>query len=574
MSRFVTQQRGIFHFRRRVPARVAERIGCRELYRSLYTSNLKLAVRRARKLVIATDELFAMSIDRKFSDDQIRAAVRLSFEKLNKGHAEAIQKTDVSGLPELLEKFAHHQLRWDDEHAQQDWHMSGPTMDDLEASWNLNVAGFDGYSATYSDKSRFVEILTDEFRKIIKIRHDFYYSSDRNEFEKSQIVNHPLVSPETSVTSDSSLGEDGSRLFSVEFAKYIAEKTTATSKSGKKSSYRKPKSGRPHPSARLLAQLIGDFPVEKYTRKMAKEFKQQLSLVPQAFGKGNCEDVWEAIEAVNEETLLMKGKTIKKHFSALSGFWVDQIDSNLASSNIFLGHIFDLTDSIPRQPWRTEDLIRFFSDAIWTDLDDDSTSLWLPVIGLFTGMRLDEIANLSASNGVVQSPEGILYFKVAPHSGWSGKTPAAHRRIPVHNALLQLGLERMLAVKSNVSERFLFSDLRETDYSEGRSSSYSRRFSYDLRRLNYPISVTFHSFRHTFRTKIASSKHLDRHLDAVTGHASPPKTKNPDEFEGQRSQGKKYEHPDLFPLSLLHDVVESFTVDEAVMKCLKSRLIR
>jgi integrase len=511
-----------------------------------------------------------MAEDRKFTDDQLRAAARLSFEKLNRGHLETIQNMDVCDLPFELKSYAQDRLRWNERDANEFWNSSATVVDGLEAVWNLNMAGFDGYSSTIADQNAYLEILSQEVTNKIKDRHETYYGISHetdHPVPNAEAISAVIENQEPSTNAESLVEEQQEILFSTQFADFRDRELVKAAKKRKSPLRKKKKTDRPHPSAHLLASLVGDFPVNKYTRKMATEFKEKLPEVPQSFGKGKNTDVHKAIAEADADTDLFKGKTIKKHFSALSVFWKDRFDSDLVSSNIFLGHNFDVSDSDQRKPWTKEDLIRLFSDESWIGHDDGSAALWFPVVGLFSGMRMEEIANLSLSEGL-SSVDGITYFNIVPHSDWTGKTPSAYRRVPVHSALAELGFERLVAKKRQRSGDFVFSDLTQTASSENRSASYSREFSRVLRRDKYPKHIVFHSFRHTFRTGIANSKiHQERHLDAVMGHMSPGGEKTP-----KQSIGRRYEHRDLFPIDILRDVVETFKVDDEVMRLLKSRL--
>ncbi len=64
---------------------------------------------------------------------------------------------------------------------------------------------------------------------------------------------------------------------------------------------------------------------------------------------------------------------------------------------------------------------------------------WVPLIALYSGMRLNEICQLLISD-VIDSG-GVVAFDIRPskRAGKSVKTKAGHRQVPVHPVLMQLG---------------------------------------------------------------------------------------------------------------------------------------
>ena len=123
----------------------------------------------------------------------------------------------------------------------------------------------------------------------------------------------------------------------------------------------------------------------------------------------------------------------------------------------------------------------------------------MPLIALFSGLRLGEIAQLTADN--VVEIEGVLCFKIRPTPTPNGeemllKTNAARRNVPVHSELLKIGFAEFVAGKS----ARLFTDL--TAPSVRMSTTYYSRWFAAKFLTSVGISgrmVSFHSFRHNFR---------------------------------------------------------------------------
>jgi len=80
---------------------------------------------------------------------------------------------------------------------------------------------------------------------------------------------------------------------------------------------------------------------------------------------------------------------------------------------------------------------------------------WIPLIGLFTGARLNEICQLHKDNVVKDSLSGIWYFDFNDYSdGDSIKTDAGIRFVPVHPRLRKLGFFRYLQMVEDGGKLF------------------------------------------------------------------------------------------------------------------------
>ena len=143
-------------------------------------------------------------------------------------------------------------------------------------------------------------------------------------------------------------------------------------------------------------------------------------------------------------------------------------------------------------------------------------------IGMFTGMRLGEICNLRQQDIAVI--DGVPCFHVRPHleDGWSPKTAAGTRIIPMHSNLLRM---EGLNLLEDSDEKYLFPDLTVSASGE-RGDNFARSFSKHKKRLGLPDAVTFHSFRHTVSTKLRNQEAHIRELwiDTVLGHEASHKS--------------------------------------------------
>ena len=142
---------------------------------------------------------------------------------------------------------------------------------------------------------------------------------------------------------------------------------------------------------------------------------------------------------------------------------------------------------------------------------------WLPLIAYMTGMRLEEIGQLTQDD--IRRQDDIWYFNLdhAPHKGQLLKNQSSRRQIPLHSRLIELGFLKLV----DASTGRLFPELSSAG-SRQLTASWSQWFGRYLRQV---IGIadprkTFHSFRHTFKDlcrEAGISKDLH---DRLTGHSS------------------------------------------------------
>jgi len=185
-----------------------------------------------------------------------------------------------------------------------------------------------------------------------------------------------------------------------------------------------------------------------------------------------------------------------------------------------------------RHPFSTMQLRRIFDAPIFTGCRDDENGysvlgdqrprrarFWVPLIALFSGLRLNEICQLEVHD--IQDIDGISCFRVAPGVSHTGqekrvKTAASERIVPVHDELVRFGFVAFVKAQRLCGETSLFPEL-PLGHLGYRSTSLSRWFSRFLINADAVAPLTcFHSFRHNFRDGLREAK-VDRDLALVLG---------------------------------------------------------
>jgi hypothetical protein len=229
----------------------------------------------------------------------------------------------------------------------------------------------------------------------------------------------------------------------------------------------------------------------------------------------------------------MSRKTVNKHLTFFTDAFGQRIlRSGYPLTNPFTGVLFAKQDvaktANTRDLWDATALNRMVRLPVWTgsvgahnrfkagDYLADDGKYWIPLIGLFTGMRESEIAMLDVDHIAWDEESKSWLFLVAQNPG-SGKTKAAQRKIPVHPILEQIGLIEFRNAMKAKGFTHLFPDLRQKAKPGQAFGKWFRE--YLTKHGMYQRWRDFHSLRHTFKTRLI--RQLKAHplmVGEVMGH--------------------------------------------------------
>lgn len=277
-------------------------------------------------------------------------------------------------------------------------------------------------------------------------------------------------------------------------------------------------------SLRLFKEHQGDRPISEITKNDLREFKELLRKIPPNYTKR-----FPKLSLTEAAALRLKpisSKTANKILSSISGLFNWATKNGYCTDNPAkgIGIAIRQKPHEERNAFSDDDLNRIFSSPLYTGCASQSRRsapgsnfikderYWLPLIGLYSGMRLEEIAQLRAQD--IQNIEGILCFNIHAKNGNTLKTFAAERIVPVHSILISAGFAEH--VKKRAAS--LWPGLSRC--SDGTlSAAFSKWFGryLDTIGLTDP-KLTFHSLRHTFANALKQQQVPHAMLQALLGH--------------------------------------------------------
>ena len=296
-------------------------------------------------------------------------------------------------------------------------------------------------------------------------------------------------------------------------------------------------------SLRLLIKVVADRPIPLVGKEEARYYKEVLMVLPANMNKkplyrGKTIDQIRKMTIPKEHKLsISKVNAYLTQASSLFNWAVNNLD---IERNPF--HGLKLQDKVAgkdkRLPFTDDDLIAIFSSKEFqTNKRKHSYYYWLPLLGLYTGARIEELCQLYLED--IYEVDGVWVFDLNENHDKKLKNEPSHRVFPVHTQLIVYGfLDYISSLKKKKVKR-LFPELNKRR--DGYSQSAVNWFSRFWQRLPVDHSrKSFHSFRHTALDRLKQKGIPKEQLVAVSGHK--------DESMATGWYGKSYEPQVLIPV--------------------------
>jgi integrase len=313
-------------------------------------------------------------------------------------------------------------------------------------------------------------------------------------------------------------------------------------------------------SVRVFSEIVGDLPLSEMSKEEVIEFNTMIQRLPANFGKSSRDTrcARQVIEDTEEseplkisaliENLRERGKpaaeiedavaaartkrisatTIKRHQTALQSIFEYALSQRMIASNPFKGRL--LTEAeVKRWKMSAARVERVgWGDAIYTLLESEVFSnplpdigeplFWAPLIAMYSGLRLEEICQLRVRDFAKEN--GIVFVAVQNELGSQlVKSANSIRRVPLHKALIDIGLPKLVELRQQQGMSRLFPDMPRSKSKGTMSAIMSKRFGYYIRSRGIKDDgLDFHALRTEFLVRLTRAKVPDHVRKGLMGH--------------------------------------------------------
>ena len=299
---------------------------------------------------------------------------------------------------------------------------------------------------------------------------------------------------------------------------------------------------------RRFVEVNGDLWVSEVTPAHVRDFKDAMLCMPCQLTKAQrAMTVLQVLGAYEgKDVLRLAPRTVReKSVAAIRAVLGYAKDNQYRTDNPAAGIKVKVSGTPPRDPiypFTVKELTTFFNSPVFAVGErpkggGGEAAKWLPLLSLFTGARLEELAQLQVTD--IRTEAGVKFFYIG--SVRRVKNLMSKRKTPTHPELVRLGFLEYIETMRQTKQEWLFPVVASS--LEKRSAAWSKWFG----RYREACGITaegkkFHSFRHGAKRAMRESRVEKTLRDALMGHA------HDDEAEeyGQDEDGLGVSLPTLY----------------------------
>ncbi len=242
-------------------------------------------------------------------------------------------------------------------------------------------------------------------------------------------------------------------------------------------------------------------------------------------------------------------RTINKNFETLSTLFKHAEEWGYIKRNYAKGLQLETNrgrEGSDVKPFNAEQMAKIFSAPLYAGCIDDERNyakegnriikrarFWVPLIALYSGMRLNEICQLYVEDVRTEQGVDFMHLRTKREDGREApdkklKNRSAYRKVPIHPALKEVGFLNYVRDQQKKREIRLFPELEHSN--GGYSDPFQKWFARFLKSVGIkPVGaearqLCFHSFRHTFRDALREAEVFPEHYKRICGWSESEST--------------------------------------------------
>lgn len=267
---------------------------------------------------------------------------------------------------------------------------------------------------------------------------------------------------------------------------------------------------------KLLVDILGDVEISSITRPMLIELRSSLLRVPPNFYKKNPgKSVQAALVSSPEPGISIK--SVNKHMARIGSLLKYCHENSMVPNNPATGlQIAEKQRADEERSAYTLGDVKNIVSNLPMDVGAPER-YWIPLIGLYSGMRLNEICQLHVEDIMVI--DGHWCFAVNDAGNKRLKNAASARVIPVHPKLIDLGLIRYHEAVKEANQPRLWMNLALI-HLHGYTNSIGKWYQrFNREYVTDDPKRVFHSMRHTVADILKQKAVSEPVIAEILGHA-------------------------------------------------------
>lgn len=262
----------------------------------------------------------------------------------------------------------------------------------------------------------------------------------------------------------------------------------------------------------VMVELIGDLQPDAFDKPAARDFVERLADYPARRSLGRMSFMTlEEIQAGDYQRI--SATTQNNIVTLVSSFAAWLVNFGYLTANPLQGIKPKRSKPAKRKTWTRHELSQWFGSTTYQQAD--GWQYWLPLLGIHTGARLEELAALAPDD--IQQHQGIHYIDIHGRDGRQVKNAGSWRAVPIHSHLIELGFLEY-ATSRKGQERLFDVDPWKGRYGFRPSKWFTRQ------RQKLAISPDFHGFRHTVAETLRLAGGQSHAISWLLGHAAQTMT--------------------------------------------------
>ncbi|MDO8738007.1 site-specific integrase [Candidatus Deferrimicrobium sp.] len=517
-SKYLLKRDGRYYFRLRVPLDLRRWFAPREeIKKSLKTNSYNDAKNLVRVWIYRGERLFTQLRSAMLSDDQIKQLVAdyldetlIESEEMRLGrgclyaddgegeHGTSVIDTHLTLLSDRVENLA---------------------RGEYEAVSNVADYLLEKAGITVEKDSREYQKLCRETLQVVieamKIETERMKGNYDNWYDRRS---HPSVALTTSSPSPAMLAPSREKpgvILSTAIREYVEEHSAGEN-------WTKKTRAESEGIYKLLVGIVGDRDTRELDYKTLADFRGALTRYPSNANKKKeyrGKSVREILQMEIAKPLSVS--SVNKHIIRVGAFLKWCVKRGYVEANFAEGLTIakrNTKEEEEREAYSQEDLQRLIKSPLYTTekAKRRPECFWIPLIGLYSGMRLNEICQLHLED--IREEQGILCFDVNEKGDKRLKNASSKRVVPVHPILLDFGFREYVEVLRADGKVRLWENLKKKR--DGYAQDFGRWFQrFNRRYVTASRKRVFHSFRHTLADNLKQRQVEGVTIAEILGHS-------------------------------------------------------